>query len=238
MPSSMSGRPASARSWRELVERVNELGFLPLFRNEVRGFSAEELTWGQPWWSGDPEEDPWYWREAIARSGAVAYGKFFAWKAGFLSLDWLPVFANWRRGGYDFDARWEDGLASHRAKKLMDCFQLEPEWTGARLREAAGFGRGGEKNFEGTVTQLQMQTYLIIRDFRQKVGRNGRPYGLPVSVYATPETVWGYERVTAAYPEEPEVSARQILDRIRSFCPDASPVQMERTLGRLPGQKN
>ena len=220
------------------MERINQIGFLPLFRNEVRGFSAEELTWRQPWWSGDPEEDPWYWRESIARSGAVAYGKFFAGKAGFLSLEWLPVFANWRREGYDFDARWEDGLASHRVKKVMDCFQLEPEWTGARLREAAGFGRGGEKNFEGTVTQLQMQTYLVIRDFRQKVGRNGRPYGLPVSVYAAPEDVWGYERVTAAYPEEPEVSARQILDRIRSFCPDASPVQMERTLGRVPGQKN
>ena len=237
MPRTSAGL-APARTWEELVERIDQISFLPLFRNEVRGFSAEELTWGQPWWSGDPEEDPWYWRESIARSGAVAYGKFFAGKAGFLSLEWLPVFANWRREGYDFDARWEDGLASHRAKKLMDCFQLEPEWTGARLREAAGFGRGGEKNFEGTVTQLQMQTYLIIRDFRQKVGRNGRPYGLPVSVYAAPEDVWGYERVTASYPEEPEVSAGRILERIRSFCPDASPVQMERTLGRLPGQKN
>ena len=237
MPRTSAGL-APARTWEELVERINQIGFLPLFRNEVRGFSAEELTWGQPWWSGDPEEDPWYWRESIARSGAVAYGKFFAGKAGFLSLEWLPVFANWRREGYDFDARWEDGLASHRAKKLMDCFQLEPEWTGARLRAAAGFGRGGEKNFEGTVTQLQMQTYLVIRDFRQKVGRNGRPYGLPVSVYAAPEDVWGYERVTASYPEEPEVSAGRILERIRSFCPDASPVQMERTLGRVPGQKN
>ena len=237
MPLSMSGRPASARSWRELAERVNELGFLPLFRNEVRGFSAEELTWGQPWWSGDPEEDPWYWREAIARSGAVAYGKFFAGKAGFLSLDWLPVFANWRRGGYDFDARWEDGLASHRAKKLMDCFQLRPEWTGVQLREQAGFGRGGEKNFEGTITQLQMQTYLVIRDFRQKVGRTGRPYGLPVSVYAPPEEIWGYDRVTSAYREAPEDSAGRILERVSARFPRTTAAQVERALGRTPGQK-
>ena len=125
MPSSMSGRPASARSWRELAERVNELGFLPLFRNEVRGFSAEELTWGQPWWSGDPEEDPWYWRESIARSGAVAYGKFFAGKAGFLSLDWLPVFANWRRDGYET-------LTAHLLRPLRQPAPGRPPGPGPR----------------------------------------------------------------------------------------------------------
>lgn len=231
MPSSMSGRPASARSWRELAERVNELGFLPLFRNEVRGFSAEELTWGQPWWSGDPEEDPWYWREAIARSGAVAYGKFFAGKAGFLSLDWLPVFANWRRGGYDFDARWEDGLASHRAKKLMDCFQLRPEWTGVQLREQAGFGRGGEKNFEGTITQLQMQTYLVIRDFRQRTRKkDGAAYGWPIAVYTTPEHLWSYEEIEAAYQEDPLKSRERICARIMEEYPWAQREQIERLI--------
>ena len=44
------------------------------------------------------------WREIIARSGKVAYGKFFDKKAGFISVEWLPVFANYRRDGDDFDA--------------------------------------------------------------------------------------------------------------------------------------
>ena len=34
--------PYRIRSWRELITRINELGFLPLFANEVPGFSAEE----------------------------------------------------------------------------------------------------------------------------------------------------------------------------------------------------
>ncbi|MFQ7451379.1 MAG: hypothetical protein ACLRNQ_07965 [Flavonifractor plautii] len=34
------------------------------------------------------------------------------------------------------------------------------------LKRQAGFGKGGEKNFEGTVTDLQMGGYLLIRDFR------------------------------------------------------------------------
>ena len=57
-----------------------------------------------------------------ARSGKVAYGKFFNKKAGFISLEWFPWFANFRRDGYDFDARWEDGLAGYRNKKIMDIF--------------------------------------------------------------------------------------------------------------------
>ena len=50
----------SAHTWRGLLEYINELGFLPLFKNEIAGFSAEEMTFDMPWWSGVPELDPWY----------------------------------------------------------------------------------------------------------------------------------------------------------------------------------
>lgn len=72
----------------------------------------------QCWWTGDPQQDPWIWRELIARSGQVAYGKFFNNKAGFISRKWFPVFANYRRDGYDFDALYDDELASKRRKEF------------------------------------------------------------------------------------------------------------------------
>lgn len=112
--------PYRIRSWQELINWINEIGFLPLFANSIEGFSAEEHVSPDFWWTGDRDEDPWEWREIIAASHQVAYGKFFDQKAGFISLDWLPYFANYRRGGYDFDARWEDGLANRREKKIMD----------------------------------------------------------------------------------------------------------------------
>ena len=73
-----------------------------------------------------PEQDPWVWRELIARSKEVAYGKFFNKKSGFISKAWFPVFANYRRDGYDFDACWDDELANIRCKKIMDCFRNSP----------------------------------------------------------------------------------------------------------------
>ena len=219
-----------ASSWQQLRERISRIGFLPLFQNELRGFSAEELTRDCGWWTGDPDGDPWYWRERLARSGEVAYGKFFHGKAGFVSLDWLPRFVNYRRDGYDFDARWEDGLASVREKKILDCFALQPEWIGMQLKRQAGFGGEGERNFPGVLTQLQMQTYLVIRDFRCKTGRRGQPYGMPVAVYARPEDLWGYDRVTAAYAEDPAASREAIWTQVGRFFPEAEETQLRRLL--------
>ena len=68
--------PYRIRSWKELVNWINEVGFLPFFANEAPGFSAEEHVSPLFWWTGDPEQDPWEWLEIIAASGEVAYGKF------------------------------------------------------------------------------------------------------------------------------------------------------------------
>ena len=86
--------PSRIRDPEGLIAYVEQAGFLPLFQNEIPGFSVEEHTLAADWWTGDPERDPWEWRSIAARSHRVAYGKFFSGKAGFLSLEWLPFFVN------------------------------------------------------------------------------------------------------------------------------------------------
>ena len=68
--------PDRIRSWQELIEYVDAVGFLPLFKNEVEGFSVEEKTSPLFWWTGDPKQDPWEWRAIIARSEKVAWEVF------------------------------------------------------------------------------------------------------------------------------------------------------------------
>ncbi len=222
--------PLRIRSWHELITYVNEVGFLPLFANEVPGFSAEEHVAGEFWWSGDPGQDPWEWRELIARSGEVAYGKFIEQKSTFISKEWFPVFANYRRDGYDFDARWDDELANIRQKKIMDQFENESEWIGMHLRRAAGFGKDGEKNFSGILTELQMESYLVIKDFRRKVNKRGGEYGRPVCVYARPEDLWGRGMVTAAYREDPQKSGARIREHLQRIWPEMTEKQAEKIL--------
>ncbi len=223
--------PLRIRSWHELISYVNEVGFLPLFANDVPGFSAEEHVSDLYWWSGDTEQDPWEWRELIARSKEVAYGKFFEQKSGFISLEWFSVFANYRRDGYDFDARWDDELAPIRHKKIMDNFEIRNEWIGADLKKASGFGKNGEKNFPGMISALQMETYLVIKDFRYKVNKHGGTYGMPVCVYSKPEDVWGREMFTTAYKEDPHISGERIKSHLSHLWPAMTSRQLARILG-------
>ena len=234
--------PDRIRSWKELAERVERIGFLPLFRNEVEGFSVEEKTSAAFWWTGDPAEDPWEWREIIAADRKIAYGKFFDGKAGFISREWLPKFVNFRRNGYDFDARWQDGLASRREKKIMD-FYIGEDGNGdtvfrddlilaTDLKKKAGFGKGGEKNFPGILTGLQMQLYLVIAGFRRRENKRGEQYGMAVSIPFPPETIWGYEAVTSAYREDPAESRRKIIEHVRGLYQGADEADIVRLIGK------
>ncbi|MCR4886509.1 MAG: hypothetical protein K5919_06320 [Clostridiales bacterium] len=222
--------PARIRTVEQLAEVIDRLGFLPLFRNSAPGFSVEERTAADGWWTGDEADDPWEWRRLLADSGKAAYGKFFDRKAGFISLKWLSDFANWRRDGYDFDAWWEDEKAPFRQKKIMDLFEGDQELYSFDVKRRAGFGGDGEKNFEGVITDLMMETYLVIRDFRQRLNQKGLPYGWHVAVYTRPETIWGYELLSGAYHRQPEDSRQRIFTRAREICPQATDRQIESIL--------
>ena len=223
--------PSRLKTWQDLVSWVDEVGFLPLFQNEAAGFSVEEHTASLSWWTGDERHDPWEWRRLIARSGRVAYGKFFGKKAGFISKAWFPHFANWRRDGYDFDSLWDEELASLRQKRIMDQFEGHKELFSFELKRLAGFGKGGEKNFEGTVTDLQMRSYLLIRDFRQRTNKKGQPYGWHISVYTTPEALWGYDYIASAYSIDPAQSRQLIYQQVKKHFPQASETALAAVLG-------
>ena len=88
------------------------------------------------------------WRTVIARRHDIVYGKFFDKKAGFISKKCLPVFANYRRDGYDFDALYDDGKAPNKHKKIMVNFMednADSEIYSNELKKQAGFGKDGEK---------------------------------------------------------------------------------------------
>ena len=222
--------PRRLKTAEDLKRRVREMGFLPLFGNEVKGFSAEEMTRAQDWWSDDPAVDPWIWRQILARDGEIAYGKFFAGKAGFISKEWLPLFVNWRRDGYDFDALWDDEKASMRQKRIMDLFPEGAEHFSFETKALAGFGKGGERNFEQTVSALQHDLYLVVRDFRQRLNKRFEPYGWSIAVYTTPETQWGYDAVHADYDNDPALAGERILARARELFPDAPEAAIRKIL--------
>ena len=218
----------------DLIDLVKRIGFIPLFSNEITGFSVEEHTTASSWWT-EKDTDPWLWRPIAAKHPDITYGKFFNRNAGFISREWFPDFVNYRRNGYDYDSLYDDGLASYKSKKIMDVFELDEQLTGRELlstevRELAG-------KDETTLTQLQMQTYLIISDFRQRKNAKGKEYGWYLAVYETPETKWGRDHVASAYSSDPEASWGRITAQLKEHYPEADDKQILKLLGiRWPGE--
>lgn len=214
----------------ELTDFINDFGFLPLFKNTVPGFSVEEMSAAQGWFGGIAGEDPWEWREVIAEEGKLAYGKLFANRAGFISREWYPVFAAYRRNGYDFDSRYEDGLASYRAKKIMDVFDQVDVIPSNELKAAAGFGKSGEKGFEGVMTQLQMQTYITVQSFRRRVNKKNEEYGWSVANFTLSEKLFGAEHVRSQYHLSQTEAKQRIMDRVMAKLPAADASEIEKII--------
>ena len=220
------------RSVSDAEKYIEEVGFLPFFQSEIPGFSLEERTISADWWGDNPEIDPWEWRAVIARNGNIAYGKFFGNKAGFITKKWLPYFVNYRRDGYDFDALWDDEKASLRQKKIMDAFSDgHDELLTSELKQLAGFNKGGEKGFDGTLSSLEMQLYLCDKDFRQRKNKKGEKYGWAIAVLSTPESIFGADLVRLAYKEDPKKSAERIAEHLREIYPEASEAQIKKIIG-------
>ena len=209
----------------DIIQLVQEIGFLPFFENYIDGFSIEENCPSEIWFSDDVD-GPWEWKGPIIRSGKCVYGKFFNGKAGYVSLEWFPDFANYRRDGYDFDARYDDGLASYKDKGVYDTIETNGALLSKELKKLCNYRKGGNKGFDTVITRLQMQTYVSIADFVYMQDKYGRTYGWGVAKYSTPEELFGYETVTSAYKREPQESKERMIAHLSQILSDASENQI------------
>ncbi len=204
------------------------------------------MTAAECWWAGRPEEDPWEWREVIANEGRIAYGKLFCNRAGFISREWYPYFASYRRDGYDFDSRYEDGLASRKHKKIIELLEMTKGMPSNKLnkdigfckegmpsnelKKAAGFNKDGETGFEGAVTALQMQTYILVSGFHRRRNRKNEEYGWSVADYALSEEFFGEEHVRSAYGIGTAEAKNRIIAQLLKNYPAATEPEAERII--------
>ena len=224
--------PNRLKSPEEVAELIRRIGFLTLFSVGIPGFSVEERVPAWDWWSDDPASDPWIWRMILAEYDDIAYGKFFDRKAGFISKQWFPAFANYRRDGYDYEGLYEDGKMKGGAKRILDTLKLDENAVGLELmsgqiRKSAGV----EKGFDGLMIDLQMQSFLLISRFRQKRNKKGIAYGWHLPSFMTPETKWGYDFVNGE-EGEPEQSYLKMEKQIRLHFPETEPQTIRKIMKR------
>ncbi len=213
----------------DVSREVSRLGFLPFFRNLIPGFSIEEMCLPSLWFGSD--DGPWEWKGPVIRAGGCAYGKFFAGKAGYISVDFLPDFLNYRRDGYDFDSRYECGMAGYKDMNIYDTVSRYGSILSKKLKGLCGFTKsGGEKGFDGVITRLQMQGYVCVSDFEYMIDKHGQRYGWGVARYSTFENMFGEELSRSAYARDPEDSYMIIFEHLKKLFPNVPEKNIHRIL--------
>ncbi len=208
-----------------LMDLIDKIGFVPFFENEIEGFSLEEHIARECWYDGQDPWPAWEWKGPVIRELGCAYGKFLRGKAMYVSAKWFPDFANFRRDGYDFDARYDDGLASYHDKELFEVLDANAPILSKELKRIGGYSGGkgtAKKGFDTSITRLQKQCYVIISDFGHSTDKFGNEYGWGIAEYSTPEKFFGKKFTDAVYKRTPEESYDRVVKHLKKILPHAS----------------
>lgn len=233
----------------QLEALIREWGFVPFFRNVIAGFSIEEMTPPELLFGDEMMSGPWQWKGPIIGHWEAAYGKFFQKKAGYVSLEWLPDFMNWRRSLHPL--RKEPADTRHIHEVLV----ANESMLSKQLKVASGFTLSRKRRtfnpddpsvplenqrngmaFDALIAQLQMGTHVSIADFEYLISKKGEPYGWGVARYCTPEAMYpdafgpdgGLKE--AVEGRTPKQSRQRIIRHLQTILPDADVKKIERLI--------
>lgn len=223
-----------------LQRLIQEWGFLPFFCNPVDGFSIEEHAPAELWFTDEQMAGPWEWKGPLITQWDCTYGKFFCGKAGFVSLQWLPDFVNWRRAIHPLSAYNDD------AKHILKVLRQNESLLSRELKKASGFslsrkkkpdpfGLENKEEKNGTMAdkllvELQMGTYVVIADFEYNYTRSGERYGWGIARYCTPDALFGEDVLLACNGRTPEESRLRILEHLSILFPDTESSKLQRLI--------
>ena len=207
----------------ELMDYIQQVGFLPLLDSGIWGYSAEDVVdedcryvvlddggWDWPLWK---------WKGPIVTDGNCVYGKFFAGKAGFVSREWWSDLCNYRRSQHPVP---QEGSIE---EAILFTLGEQGSLITRELRAACGFtGPKMRSRFDGYITRLQMACRIITEDFVYPQDRHGREYGWGWSLLTLPEQLLGREACQC--PRTPQESFDRMFAHLSKLLPEATDQQI------------
>jgi len=174
------------------------------------------------WFSGDPDYDPWEWRNRVlTERGDIAYAKLFFKKAGYITRQWYPYFLAIRRRGDSFADEYANGTVSNAAKRIYAAVDNNGALPVHEIKRIAGFRRDENGKFEGALAELQAKLYLTVRGQMQKISSTGTEYGWPSAVFCTTEYFWGDNVFDEAAEIDADDAYKRITEQILTLNPNA-----------------
>ena len=207
------------RNQEGMLNLIKEFGLIPFFACPVPGYSIEEHTPLDLWFTED-SLGPWDWKIFCVQSGDIAYGKFLCGgKAAFATVDVYKEIINWRRS-----------LAKYRPAPdqqiILDYVEEHGSITVQEVRKLLGINKA---KADTLLCRIQMQTRIIIGDIsRVYRGPDLKYSGWQRSSFCAPEALFedmdfpfpGYVPRTLKSSLTPAASLEFLMDTIRKACGD------------------
>ena len=208
----------SVRDWESMLDLIRHFGLIPFFTNPIPGFSIQEHTSREYWFTED-NLGPWDWKIDCVQSGDVAYGKFlWGGKAAFATVEVYRELMNWRRSLPKYQPSAEQ-------QKVLDLMAGQGSVSVADIRKLLGIKKSAADSLLG---RLQMQTRVITGDItRVYRGPDLQYSGWQRSSFCAPEDLFedmdfpfpGYKPRTLKSERTPDQSYLFLQETVRAHCP-------------------
>ena len=213
-----------------MLSLIKEYQLIPFFVNPIPGYSVEEHTPPDLWFTED-NLGPWDWKIECVRSGDIAYGKFlFGGKAAFATVDVYREIMNWRRS-------LPKSKPTPDQQKVLDYLEEQGSITVPEVRRLMGVTKSAA---DALLARIQMQSRIITGDItRVYRGMDLRYNGWQRSSFCTPEALFeeldfpfpGFQPRTLRSSLTPDESLEFLKDTVRKVCGDVPDKVLMKMLG-------
>lgn len=217
--------------YESFIECVEDGGFLFLTDIHPDAPSVSAMTRDEQWHTGDAETDPWQWKDRAAEEKRLAYGCILGGNKGFIAPRLYAAFVRACQPEQELEERWFSGTLKPAIWQVWQQFEEQPLQASPDLnRFWKNNGNKGTSGLDTAMKELMATFFVTVAGNRQKVGRDGVPYGWRHLLY---------ERVDAWAPSawlEPvesmtvDIARQAVLQAAQTLAPKVSEVDWNRLL--------
>lgn len=183
-------------TYSEFLAFVDASGLMAFAGKFLEGLpKLDQLTAPSQWHTGDPETDPWQWKDRAATEKRLAFGCVLGGHKGFISLGLYPLFHTACRPAEPMEKRYYDGYVPKTAYDVYKLFQDGSVLDTSDIRRSMNVSKkDGASAVDTAITRLQSEFYITVCGNRRKVSFEGVEYGWPANTYCRVED-WAGDRL-------------------------------------------
>ena len=221
--------PPQVVDWESMLRLIRRFGILPFFSNPIPGYSVEEHT-APEFWFTEESLGPWDWKIDCVQSGDIVYGKYLWGGKAAATVEVYRELMNWRRSLPKY-------APTPLQQQVLDAMGAQGSITVGEVRHLLGVKKAAA---DAILSKLQMQTRVITGDItRVYRGPDLHYSGWQRSSFCAPEALFedldfpfpGFTPRTMKSSLTPGQSLEYLMDTVRAAVGPVSDRLLLKMLG-------